>query len=117
MRALEFATQKFPNSIGGGAPSVSLRLGEKYSMVHVFEYYSYSCTCTCSRCSSSIGWAPGSEWILHGCDFGCDSDVISDVKIYVQILHGCELDVMRVERILHGCELDVCESHRSLPNS
>ena len=49
----------------------------------------------------------GSEWILHGCDFGCDSDVISDVKIYVQILHGCELDVMRVERILHGCELDV----------
>ena len=33
--------------------------------------------------------------------------MISDVKIYVQILHGCELDVMRVERILHGCELDV----------
>ena len=52
-------------------------------------------------------WAPGSEWILHGCDFGCDSDVISDVKIYLQILHRCELDVMRVERILHGCELDV----------
>ena len=32
----------------------------------------------------------GSEWILHGCDFGCDSDVISDVKIYEQILHGCD---------------------------
>ena len=62
--------------------------------------YMYSCV--------ALGWAPGSEWILHGCDFGCDSDVISDVKIYVQqILNGCELDVMRVERILHGCELDV----------
>ena len=34
-------------------------------------------------------------------------DVISDVKIYLLILHGSELDVMRVERILHGCELDV----------
>ena len=37
--------------------------------------------------------APGSEldeWILHGCDFGCDSDVISYVKVYVQILHGCD---------------------------
>ena len=34
------------------------------------------------------------EWILHGCDFGCDSDVISDVKIYLQILHRCELDVI-----------------------
>ena len=22
-----------------------------------------------------VGVAPGSEWILHGCDFGCDSDV------------------------------------------
>ena len=22
-----------------------------------------------------LGWVPGSEWILHGCDFGCDSDV------------------------------------------
>ena len=22
-----------------------------------------------------IGVAPGSEWILHGCDFGYDSDV------------------------------------------
>ena len=21
------------------------------------------------------GLSPGSEWILHGCDFGCDSDV------------------------------------------
>ena len=28
----------------------------------------------------ALGWSPGSEWILHGCDFGCDSDVISDVK-------------------------------------
>ena len=41
-----------------------------------------------------LGWAPGSEWILHGCDFGCDSDaisdVISDVTIYVQILNGCD---------------------------
>ena len=37
-----------------------------------------------------IGWAAGSEWILHGCDFGCDSDVISDVKIYPKILHGCD---------------------------
>ena len=60
-----------------------------------------------------VGVAPGSEWILHGCDFGCDSDVILDVKIYIQILHGCELDVMRVDRIyqqiLHGCE-SRCES-------
>ena len=22
-----------------------------------------------------VGLVPGSEWILHGCDFGCDSDV------------------------------------------
>ena len=33
--------------------------------------------------------------------------MISGVKIYLQILHGSELDVVRVERILHGCELDV----------
>ena len=25
--------------------------------------------------STELGVAPGTEWILHGCDFGCDSDV------------------------------------------
>ena len=27
---------------------------------------------------------------MGACDFGCDSDVISDVKIYQQILYGCD---------------------------
>ena len=42
------------------------------------------------------GWN-GSEWILHGCDFGCDSDVIldvEDVKIYPKILKDVTLDVI-----------------------
>ena len=54
-----------------------------------------------------VGSDPGGEWILHGCDFGCDSDVISDVKIYLQILHRCELDVMRSSGFCMDVNLDV----------
>ena len=58
-----------------------------------------------------IGWAPGSEWILHGCDFGCDSDVISDVKIYLQILHRCELDVIFASKFFSDVILGVILYH------
>ena len=44
----------------------------------------------------------GSEWILHGCDFGCDSDVISDVKIYLQILHWITLGELHWWRFVPG---------------
>ena len=44
-----------------------------------------SCCEVRGRRESALGRvALGTEWILHGCDFGCDSDVISDVKIYLQ---------------------------------
>ena len=59
-----------------------------------------------------IRLSPGSEWILHGCDFGCDCDVISDVKIYPEILHGCDPGCdFRLQIFLRcdsGCDFMTC---------
>ena len=50
----------------------------------------------------AIGLAPGSEWILHGCDFGCDSDVNFRCEDYYTVDYTilyCRLTNMHVRAL------------------
>ena len=49
-----------------------------------------------------VGWVPGSEWILHGCDFGCDSDVNFRCEDYYTVDYTilyCRLTNMHVRAL------------------